>query len=111
MFALWKTDVPSICYRRLEIFPKNSSEGSECIASLGQANGIWVVPHRGSEVWGLHAILALADRPLAEGGRPWITWVQGAPKIIDGTIGPPSGPGFGVTFDDALIQKPGRSAR
>ena len=46
------------------------------IFSLGQANGIWVVPHRGSEVWGLHAILALADRPLAEGGRPWVTWVR-----------------------------------
>ena len=61
------------------------------------------MPHRGSEVWGLHAILALADKPLAEGGRPWITWVQGEPEIHDGTIGPPSGPGFGVTFDEALL--------
>jgi L-rhamnonate dehydratase len=79
------------------------------IFALGQANGIWVVPHRGSEVWGLHAILALADRPLAEGGRPWITWVRGAPPIVDGMIGPPSGPGFGVTFDDALVRKPDRT--
>jgi L-rhamnonate dehydratase len=81
------------------------------IFALGQANGIWVVPHRGSEVWGLHATLALADRPLAEGGRPWITWVQGAPAIENGEIGPPTGPGFGVTFDDALVQKPERPAR
>ena len=80
------------------------------IFALGQANGIWVVPHRGSEVWGLHATLALADRPLAEGGRPWITWVQGAPAIVDGTIGPPTGPGFGVTFDDALLVRPDRRA-
>lgn len=71
--------------------------------ALGQANGIWVVPHRGSEVWGLHAILALADRPLAEGGRPWVTWVQRAPAIERGTIGPPQGPGFGVSFDEALL--------
>jgi L-rhamnonate dehydratase len=81
------------------------------VFALGQANGIWVVPHRGSEVWGLHAILALADRPLAEGGRPWVTWVSGAPPIVDGWIGPPTGPGFGVTFDEALLVKPDRSAR
>jgi L-alanine-DL-glutamate epimerase-like enolase superfamily enzyme len=78
------------------------------IIALGQANGIWVVPHRGSEVWGLHAILALADKPLAEGGRPWVTWVQGEPEIRDGMIGPPSGPGFGVSFDEALLRKPTR---
>jgi len=79
------------------------------IFALGQANDIWVVPHRGSEVWGLHAILALADKPLAEGGRPWVTWVQGEPTIQDGTIGPPNGPGFGVTFDEALLVKPDRA--
>jgi L-rhamnonate dehydratase len=78
------------------------------IFALGQANGIWVVPHRGSEVWGLHAILALADRPLAEGGRPWVTWVRGEPPIERGMIGPPVGPGFGVSFDDALLVKPDR---
>lgn len=78
------------------------------VFALGQANGIWVVPHRGSEVWGLHAILALADRPLAEGGRPWVTWVKGEPKIQNGTIGPPTGPGFGVDFDQALLVKPDR---
>lgn len=78
--------------------------------AMGQANGIWVVPHRGSEVWGLHAILALADQPLAEGGRPWVTWVQGAPAITDGTIGAPVGPGFGVTFDERLLVRPDRSA-
>lgn len=78
------------------------------IFDLGQANGIWVVPHRGSEVWGLHAILALADRPLAEGGRPWVTWVDGAPTIVDGMVAAPTGPGFGVSFDPALTVKPER---
>jgi L-alanine-DL-glutamate epimerase-like enolase superfamily enzyme len=76
--------------------------------ALGQANGIWVVPHRGSEVWGLHAILALANRPLAEGGRPWVTWVQGAPAIAHGILGAPTGPGFGVTFDETLLVRPER---
>lgn len=78
------------------------------IFALGQEHGIWVVPHRGSEAWGLHAILALADRPLAEGGRPWVTWVRGAPPIVDGMIGAPSGPGFGVSFDEALLNRPAR---
>jgi L-alanine-DL-glutamate epimerase-like enolase superfamily enzyme len=80
------------------------------IFALGQANGIWVVPHRGSEVWGLHAILALADTPLAEAGRPWVTWVEGAPPIEQGTIHAPRGPGFGVTFDEALLVRPDRAS-
>ena len=80
------------------------------IFALGQANGIWVVPHRGSEVWGLHAILALADTPLAEAGRPWVTWVEGAPTIEQGTIHAPRGPGFGVTFDEALLVRPDRAS-
>ncbi|MBA3429633.1 MAG: mandelate racemase/muconate lactonizing enzyme family protein [Actinobacteria bacterium] len=78
------------------------------IFELGQANGIWVVPHRGSEVWGLHAIFGLSDRPLAETGRPWVTWVQGTPTVEDGWVAPPTGPGFGVTFDDALLARPSR---
>lgn len=79
------------------------------VFALGQANGIWVVPHRGSEVWGLHAILALADRPLAEGGRPWVTWVNGAPPIVDGMVTAPTAPGFGVTFDESLLVPPARA--
>ena len=78
------------------------------IVALGQTNGIWVVPHRGSEVWGLHAIAALADRPLAERGRPWMTWLRGQPPIVDGWISPPRRPGFGVSVDEALLARPGR---
>jgi L-alanine-DL-glutamate epimerase-like enolase superfamily enzyme len=66
---------------------------------------IWLVPHRGCEVWGLHAIAALADRPLAEDGRPWITWLRSQPPVIDGHITPPSGPGFGVEVDEALLRR------
>jgi L-rhamnonate dehydratase len=66
---------------------------------------IWVVPHRGCEVWGLHAIAALSDRPLAEDGRPWITWLRGQPAVIDGQITPPTGPGFGVEVDPALLRR------
>ena len=64
--------------------------------------GVNVCPHRGSEVWALHAIVALSPDPLAESGRPWITWVDGQPEIQDGTIRLGSGPGFGVTFDEWL---------
>ncbi len=61
-----------------------------------------VCPHRGSEVWALHAIAALDPEPLAESGRPWIDWVEGQPEIVDGKIQLGNAPGFGVTFDDSL---------
>ena len=38
---------------------------------------IRVCPHRGAEIWSLHAIAALDPHPLAESGRPWMSWVQG----------------------------------
>ena len=69
------------------------------IFSLADARGVRVVPHRGAEVWGLHAIAALARAPLAESGRPWVTWLRGAPRIEDGTIRPGDAPGFGVELD------------
>ena len=61
-----------------------------------------VCPHRGSEVWALHAIAALDPDPLAESGRPWMTWVDGQPAIQDGIIRLGHGPGFGVMFDARL---------
>jgi L-alanine-DL-glutamate epimerase-like enolase superfamily enzyme len=60
-----------------------------------------VIPHRGSEVWGLHAIAALDPNPLAESGRPWMGWVEGQPSIEEGHIRLPDGPGFGVTIDES----------
>jgi L-alanine-DL-glutamate epimerase-like enolase superfamily enzyme len=73
------------------------------IIALGQENGIWVVPHRGAEVWGLHAIAALCDRPLAESGRPWVTWLRGESKIEDGFVRPGDAPGFGVELDWSAV--------
>ena len=65
------------------------------IFALGQANGIWVVPHRGSEVWGLHADPG-ARRPAAR--RGWATVGDLGPGRAGdrgrGTIGPPTGPGL-----------------
>ena len=66
------------------------------IYALAEERGVWVVPHRGAEVWGLHAIAALSDRPLAESGRPWVTWLRGEPRIAEGVIRPTDAPGFGV---------------
>jgi L-alanine-DL-glutamate epimerase-like enolase superfamily enzyme len=76
------------------------------ILPLGQENGISVVPHRGCEVWGLHVIAALSDRPLAEAGRPWVTWLRGQPEVEEGHIRVSKAPGFGVELDPASI--PGR---
>lgn len=48
------------------------------IFRLGREYGVTVYPHRGAEVWSLHAIVALAVEPLAESGRPWLEWVGGS---------------------------------
>lgn len=70
------------------------------VYEMAQAEGLRVIPHRGSEVWGLHAIAALDSQPLAESGRPWMSWVEGQPPIDDGRIRLPEGPGFGVTIEE-----------
>ncbi|REJ87372.1 MAG: mandelate racemase/muconate lactonizing enzyme family protein [Planctomycetota bacterium] len=68
------------------------------IYQMAAEAGLRVVPHRGSEVWGLHAIAALDSRPLAESGRPWMSWVRGQPAIREGLIEVPEELGFGVTL-------------
>ena len=72
------------------------------IYELAAHYGYRVCPHRGSEVWALHAISALDPDPLAESGRPWMDWVQGQPLIVNGMIELSDAPGFGVTFDESL---------
>ena len=72
------------------------------IYEMASQYGVRVCPHRGSEVWALHAIAALDPQPLAESGRPWMTWVEGQPRIENGTVQLVERPGFGVTFDDGL---------
>ena len=64
---------------------------------------IRVCPHRGAEIWSLHAIAALDPHPLAESGRPWMSWVQGQPPIVDGWIDVPDRPGFGLQIDEASL--------
>ena len=64
---------------------------------MGKEYGIRVCPHRGSEIWSLHAICSVDPNPLAESGRPWIDWVAGQPEIINGEIKIGNAPGFGVS--------------
>lgn len=66
--------------------------------------GLRVCPHRGAELWALHAIAALDPQPLAESGRPWMTWVGGQPEISGGTIVVPDRPGFGVQIDESQLK-------
>lgn len=63
-----------------------------------------VCPHRGAEIWGLHAIAALDPEPLAESGRPWMSWVGGQPPIVDGFIRLSEAPGFGARIDETHLQ-------
>lgn len=76
------------------------------IYALAREANLRVIPHRGAELWGLHTIAALDNQPLAESGRPWMSWVGGQPKIIDGTIQLPERPGFGVEFAPSLFHAP-----
>ncbi|MGE0377597.1 MAG: mandelate racemase/muconate lactonizing enzyme family protein, partial [Planctomycetaceae bacterium] len=66
--------------------------------------GLRVCPHRGAELWGLHAVAALDSQPLAESGRPWMNWVGGQPSIIDGTITLGDAPGFGALIDEPNLR-------
>jgi L-alanine-DL-glutamate epimerase-like enolase superfamily enzyme len=78
------------------------------IYALAREHGIRICPHRGSEVWSLHAMLALehgSKQPaLAESGRPWMDWVGavavegGRAQLLD-----PSTPGFGVTLSSVFV--------
>lgn len=68
------------------------------IYRMAELYDVTVCPHRGSEIWSLHAIAALSPEPLAESGRPWMTWVDGQPEIQMGSIRIGDRVGFGVTF-------------
>ncbi len=66
------------------------------IYQMAKRAGLRVCPHRGAEVWGLHALAALDPEQLAESGRPWMGWVKGQPEIVDGYIQLTDNPGFGI---------------
>jgi L-rhamnonate dehydratase len=74
------------------------------IYRLAHAAGLRVCPHRGAEVWALHALAALDPEPLAEAGRPWLTWVRGQPPVRDGIIRLSGEPGFGAGIDENRLQ-------
>jgi L-rhamnonate dehydratase len=71
------------------------------IYRMANTAGVRVCPHRGAEIWALPALAALDPQPLAESGRPWMTWVGGQPAIVDGRIRVLNAPGFGVIIDEA----------
>lgn len=73
----------------------------QCVESA--PDGLRVCPHRGAEIWALHAMAALDPQPLAESGRPWMTWVRGQPPIVDGTIQLTDAPGFGIEIHEDEI--------
>ena len=73
------------------------------IYDLAHKAGLRVCPHRGGELWTLPALAALDPNPLAESGRPWMTWVGGQPPIVDGCITPSDAPGFGVNIDESTL--------
>jgi L-rhamnonate dehydratase len=73
------------------------------IYALAQRHSVRVCPHRGAEIWALHALAALDPQPLAETGRPWMTWVGGQPPLRDGALQLSDAAGFGVRIDEARL--------
>ena len=78
------------------------------IVAQAARSGVQVVPHRGGEVWGLHLIAAGLCEDLAElvlggrtGGRDQV-WL-GEPEPLEGCLGLPDGPGFGVRFNEDML--------
>jgi L-alanine-DL-glutamate epimerase-like enolase superfamily enzyme len=78
------------------------------IARLAQTAGVRLVPHRGGEAWGLHAIVGTGCCDLAElvlrpqepaYERLWL----GEPQPEAGYLSPSEAPGFGVTVNPALL--------
>jgi L-rhamnonate dehydratase len=74
------------------------------IYGMAHRRGLRVCPHRGAEVWALHALAALDPQPLAESGRPWMTWVGGPPPVREGFIRLTDAPGFGVEIDESRLE-------
>jgi L-rhamnonate dehydratase len=74
------------------------------IYQMAKQHGVRVCPHRGGEIWALHALAALDAQPLAESGRPWLTWVGGQPPTRDGLIEVPARSGFGAVFDEDALE-------
>ena len=74
------------------------------IYEIGRRHKLRVCPHRGSEVWSLHALAALDPDPLAESGRAWMQWVEGQPPIIKGVVSLTERHGLGHGIDEAKLQ-------
>ncbi len=74
------------------------------IYEMAKPAGLRVCPHRGSEVWALHAVAALDPQPLAESGRPWMTWLDGQPAIENGLVQLGDAVGFGIEIDEANLK-------
>jgi len=72
------------------------------IYQLAAQTGLRVCPHRGSEVYALHAIAALDPQPLAESPRNWFNVLQGSPAIENGMIQLNDAAGFGINVSARL---------
>ena len=74
------------------------------VYEMAAEHGVRVCPHRGSEIWSLHAMAALDPEPLAESGRHWMDWVGGQPPIVDGFIEIEDRPGLGIVLDEGSLE-------
>jgi L-rhamnonate dehydratase len=74
------------------------------IYAMARTAGLRVCPHRGAEIWALHALAALDPEPLAESARPWMTWIGGQSEIRDGFVELSDAAGFGVLIQEDRLQ-------
>ncbi|MBL8179445.1 MAG: mandelate racemase/muconate lactonizing enzyme family protein [Bryobacterales bacterium] len=79
------------------------------VATLAQAQGIPVMPHRGGSLFSIHLVLSHSNCPMAESfgtGEPGNEMMERlTPRFENGYYLPPEGPGMGVDLPQAVLKK------
>lgn len=84
------------------------SEGRK-IATIAQAAGIPVMPHRGGSIFAIHLVISHSNCPMGESfgtgeaGNEMMELLT--PPFRDGFYWPPEKPGLGVELSDAVLKK------
>ncbi len=79
------------------------------VAAAAEAAGVGLIPHRGGSVYGMTLLLLARTTGMAESfgsgesGNELMEMLT--PKFEGGYYLPPTGPGFGVEFSDAILRK------
>lgn len=79
------------------------------VATMAQAHGVPVMPHRGGSIFGIHLVVSHSNCPMAESfgtGEPGNEMMARLTPVFDkGQYLPPDKPGIGADLPPAVIKK------